>query len=660
MTRTTPALVTPPARHRTKLGTVAVVALWALAVAACTGGSSSGLALDDGETADRDGPAATDADADADAETCRLDALGDATVAALTGPDPVAVSVAVAGRTHRCAEVVVVAAADDPWAAGAAAAVAVEVDGPLLLSRPGAGDDLSAELERLAPTEVVTVGLAAPTSGAEETTVLGPPPPPADGPPSAGTDGPPGDDEPTGEDGAGTPGEDTGGQPGTAPPALVPARELALAQATIERVGATELLAVPVDDHEARMGALARLGPGRALLPLPPDGRWSPAADDLPGGARLEVVASDPAVAEAAVATLVAAGVDAGVAAGPMWAEQPSDTVWVSDPLQAPSAAVAAVAATGRGEALLPLDLSDLRSGLDRTTRLRAAAPDRVGLVGEATEHADWQLPLVLDGPPLPGGGFRLFENERMVALYGHPISSVLGALGEQDLDATVERARRVAAPYGADGARVLPAFEVIATVASAEAGVLGDYSRRTAIDVLRPYVDRAADEGFYAVLDLQPGRTDFLTQAREYEELLLEPHVGLALDPEWRLEPNQVHMRQIGSVPAAEVQQVADWLAQLTRDNQLPEKLLILHQFQHRMLPDRDTIVAPPELAVVVHMDGQGPIPTKDETYRAITQGAEDRWLWGWKNFYDEDSPTPTPDHVLSRRPVPVFVSYQ
>ena len=39
-----------------------------------------------------------------------------------------------------------------------------------------------------------------------------------------------------------------------------------------------------------------------------------------------------------------------------------------------------------------------------------------------------------------------------------------------------------------------------------------------------------------YVVLDLQPGRTDFLTQAKRYEPLLALPHVGLALDPEWRL----------------------------------------------------------------------------------------------------------------------------
>ena len=58
-------------------------------------------------------------------------------------------------------------------------------------------------------------------------------------------------------------------------------------------------------------------------------------------------------------------------------------------------------------------------------------------------------------------------------------------------------------------------------------------------------------------MLDLQPGRTDFLTQAKLYAELLKQPHVGLALDPEWRLKPDQVHLVQIGSVSAEEINQM-------------------------------------------------------------------------------------------------------
>jgi hypothetical protein len=136
---------------------------------------------------------------------------------------------------------------------------------------------------------------------------------------------------------------------------------------------------------------------------------------------------------------------------------------------------------------------------------------------------------------------------------------------------------------------------------------------------------------------------------------------VGLALDPEWRLGPTQVHLRQIGSVSAAEINTVVSWLADLVRTEALPQKLLMIHQFKLSMITDRDTLLAPPELAMVIQMDGQGPLGSKYGTYAAITKGEEDaRWWWGWKNFYDEDTPTATPEQTLAVDPQPVYISYQ
>jgi hypothetical protein len=121
-------------------------------------------------------------------------------------------------------------------------------------------------------------------------------------------------------------------------------------------------------------------------------------------------------------------------------------------------------------------------------------------------------------------------------------------------------------------------------------------------------------------VLDLQSGRSHFLDQARLYEELLREPHVGLALDPEWRLAPDQVHLRQVGRVEASEVNEVSEWLAALVRQHELPQKLFVLHQFRFTMLQNRELIEARPELWTVVQMDGQGLISDKYGTWNALT----------------------------------------
>jgi hypothetical protein len=77
-------------------------------------------------------------------------------------------------------------------------------------------------------------------------------------------------------------------------------------------------------------------------------------------------------------------------------------------------------------------------------------------------------------------------------------------------------------------------------------------------------------------------------------------------------------------------------------------------------MLPDRDTIVMPPELVGVVHVDGQGRLATKDRTYAVLSGGSEEHWAWGWKNFTRIDVPVATPDQSLDRVPVPVVVTYQ
>ena len=288
-------------------------------------------------------------------------------------------------------------------------------------------------------------------------------------------------------------------------------------------------------------------------------------------------------------------------------------------------------------------------------------------MLSDLGEDAAWQLEVIRRGEELPGGGLLLFEpgdespGRRLVAAYGHPSTAGLGVLGEQGPEDAVKRLRSIAEGYGEDGLAVLPTFEIIATVASASPGADGLYSNVTDREVIRPWIEAAAANGVYVVLDLQPGRSDYLSQAKHYEEFLRLPHVGLALDPEWRLKPHQVHLAQIGTVDSAEINQVVDWLAGIVRDEALPQKLLIVHQFRFSMITNREQIETPPELAVLIHMDGQGSLAAKYNTWNSLTGRADvDRFYWGWKNFYDEDRPMATPEQVLELSPEIVFVSFQ
>ena len=149
---------------------------------------------------------------------------------------------------------------------------------------------------------------------------------------------------------------------------------------------------------------------------------------------------------------------------------------------------------------------------------------------------------------------------------------------------------------------------------------------------------------------------------AAQLESLLQLPHVGLALDPEWRLAPGQVHLTQIGQVGIDEVNGVVTWLADLTRERALPQKLLVLHQFQVRMVIDRERLdTSRDELAIMVHADGQGGQAAKQDTWRVLHQDAPPTLSWGWKNFVDEDSPMLTPEQTIEQvLPTPELVTYQ
>jgi hypothetical protein len=265
-------------------------------------------------------------------------------------------------------------------------------------------------------------------------------------------------------------------------------------------------------------------------------------------------------------------------------------------------------------------------------------------------------------GVQLPGGGQVLFPGHLLVALYGHPTTPSLGVLGRQDLPASIARARRMAAPYRKlCHVPVVPTFEIIATVAQGSPGYDGMYSYETPVSVLLPWIRQATAAHMYVVLDLQPGRANFLSQAKHYASLLRLPNVGLALDPEWKLQPRQLPLHQIGGVGIAEVNSVVNWLAQLTARYRLPQKLLVLHQFRLSMiLGEQDLDTHHDDLAIVIHMDGQGTQAEKWQTWRSVLGAAPRGVFFGWKNFLVKDHPMADPQQTMDRTPRPVMVSYQ
>jgi hypothetical protein len=330
-------------------------------------------------------------------------------------------------------------------------------------------------------------------------------------------------------------------------------------------------------------------------------------------------------------------------------------------------ASIAAVTATAQaaGAAVVDMTGTDPRAdpaAITALARLRPAAVVAVGAQFGSAGRLASRIAVAETGRQLPGGGQVMFPGRRLVALYGHPGTPGLGVLGEQDLRASIARARQMAAAYRPlSRVPVVPAFEIIASVAEASPGPDGSYSYETPVSQLLPWVREATADGLYVVLDLQPGRSGLLAQAEYYQPLLELPDVGLALDAEWKLQPGQKPLQQIGHVGIGEVNSVAGWLAALTARHDLPQKLLVLHQFQLAMLTgERDLDTGHDDLAIVIHMDGQGTPGVKQGTWNAVTAAAPRGVFFGWKDFLVKDHPMLTPGQTMTETPAPVMVSYQ
>jgi hypothetical protein len=260
--------------------------------------------------------------------------------------------------------------------------------------------------------------------------------------------------------------------------------------------------------------------------------------------------------------------------------------------------------------------------------------------------------------PELPLGGRTIFPNFRVVAYYGAPQSHELGALGIGSPDAAARRLRKQAAPYARKTRPVMLAFELIATVANADAGEDGLYRTRQSDAVIRRYLRAARRAKALLVLDIQPGHADFMDEVRHLDRWLREPDVGLALDPEWHT-PGAVPGTQIGSVQAEDVNAVARHVAAIVRKNNLPEKLFVIHQFTPDMIAGKERVEQPPGLAVTMNVDGFGDRPNKISKYRQFTHDGT-KFHRGYKLFYEEDTNLMTPGSVLALQPRPDFVVYE
>ncbi|HEY3946955.1 MAG TPA: hypothetical protein VGL78_17165 [Solirubrobacteraceae bacterium] len=262
--------------------------------------------------------------------------------------------------------------------------------------------------------------------------------------------------------------------------------------------------------------------------------------------------------------------------------------------------------------------------------------------------------------PQLPRGGRTVLPGHLVVAYYGIVgTSNILGRTNDPRADA--EGVERQARAYANFGQPVLPAFELVTTIASPVPGPSGNYSSPVDRSTVARYLAAAHRHKLLLILDFQPGRGQFLPEVKRYAHFLLDPSVGVGLDPEWKVGLGEVPGQELGSASAASVNAVSSYLSRLVANHRLPQKLFIVHEFRTSELPNRNKIADRPGLATVLQMDGLGSVKTKLYSFHKVTRHAKQFHI-GFKVFLSHafDPVRMTPKQIMKLRPQPAYISYQ
>lgn len=329
---------------------------------------------------------------------------------------------------------------------------------------------------------------------------------------------------------------------------------------------------------------------------------------------------------------------------------------------EAPMLAAATVAVAPSATAALAPSVTPLPTA---TAQVVAAIPTDLPATPDVAAAAGIvQGPAaVATEPPVDEGG--LLPQYRILSYYGHPSSDLMGILGEYEPDDLLVKLREQAAAYEAvDPARpVLLALEVIATVAQPEPQYDDTYLLDTTPSVIQEYIDFAEENDLQIILDVQIGQRGVEGEVERLIELGLldKPFVHLALDPEFAIGEGETMGIHYGSIDGADVTWAQQRLAEFTAERGLPPKVLIVHQFVHQMITNKDVIQPVPGVQLVFVADGHGPPELKEEVYAVLIRNEEIQFN-GIKLFYKDpnEDPLMTPEQILALDPIPDIVIYQ
>jgi hypothetical protein len=268
---------------------------------------------------------------------------------------------------------------------------------------------------------------------------------------------------------------------------------------------------------------------------------------------------------------------------------------------------------------------------------------------------------------PTPVAGALLPKN-RIVAYYGNPHSKKMGVIGEYPEQQMLGMLDRTVAAWKAADPKtpVIPAIHLVSVVAQGTAGADKMWRRRETSQMIEKTYAWAKGKKGLLFLDIQASHSTVQQELPPLLKYLERPDVHLGLDPEFYMHHDKAGVRpgaKIGTMMASDINYVIRTLDKLVAEKNLPPKILVVHRFTKRMVPDAENIRPTSRVQVVMHMDGWGPPWLKFDSYRDYVVNHPVQFT-GFKIFYHNDTKKGdavlTPAELVQLRPRLSYIQYQ
>ena len=252
-------------------------------------------------------------------------------------------------------------------------------------------------------------------------------------------------------------------------------------------------------------------------------------------------------------------------------------------------------------------------------------------------------------------------KDHRLVAYYGTPQSENMGILGEYEPEEMMEKLKKQTKAYSdLDPERpAIPTIELIATVAQRTPGKEGLYITPPNKKVIERYSKLAKENDAILMLDVQLGRADVMHAVKEIAPFLKEEHVHLAIDTEYSVGEGQIPGEDLGHVEGADIQEAVEYVDKIVEKNNLPDKMVLVHQFGNGIVKNKENIKPTKHVQVPLNYDGFGDAAIKLNAYGTIVKDQPIQY-GGFKVFHKNDKPVLQPKDVLKLDPAPAIVNYQ